>query len=192
MTNFILGLIGAGERKKENNMNRKTHLARLAVCLYSLIPTLLLAQFDWVAYENNPVIDANFDPTSEIIFRPSVVFDGVTYHMWYGKSEAGAVETMGYATSPDGMNWTLIEAHVIAPSTDPTRFDGQDASQGWVIADNDTFKMWYWGNGPNIGNIGYAWSIDGVNWTKVNGSGMDGSVYDRNMDGGTALALVTP
>ncbi|MFQ5864888.1 MAG: FlgD immunoglobulin-like domain containing protein [bacterium] len=173
-------------------MKNKILLVPLVVFMYNFIPTLLWSQFDWEPYENNPVIDENFDPTSEIIFRPSVIFDGVTYHMWYGKSEEGMVETMGYATSPDGIDWTLIDAHVIEPSSDPNRFDSEDASQGWVIADGDTFKMWYWGNGPNIGNIGYAWSIDAVNWTKVNGPGMDGSVYDRNMDGGTALALVTP
>ncbi len=157
-----------------------------------LTPAPVLAQIDWVDADTNPVIDTAFDPDSRSIWRPSVVFDGETYHMWYGKDNGDGVETMGYATSPDGLAWTLVSPTVLAPSTDPNRFDADDASQGWVIADGDTLKMWYWGNGPNIGNIGYAVSFDGINWVKQDGPGTGGSVYDRTMDGGTGLALATP
>lgn len=160
--------------------------------LVMLLPGSSLAQIDWVDFENNPVIDRNFDPNSQKIWRPSVLFDGQTYHMWYGKDDGNGEEKMGYATSADGKNWTLIDPAVLERSSNSSRFDSNDASQGWVIAENDTFKMWYWGDGPNIGNIGYAWSTDGVNWTKVVGPGTDGSVYDRTMDGGTAFALATP
>jgi len=60
------------------------------------------------------------------------------------------------------------------------------AAQGWVTADNDTFKMWYWGLNPTVGenalnSIGYAWSVDGSNWTRVTGPGALGSVYDPDM-----------
>jgi hypothetical protein len=41
-----------------------------------------------------------------------------------------------------------------------------------VIKDNDTLRMWYtgfdrsaWGGNP-IGNIGYAWSLDGIEWNR--------------------------
>ncbi len=163
-----------------------------ALLFSGLLPGLVRAQVDWVEYENNPVIDEAFDPGSTVIFRPSVVFDGTTYHMWYGKEEGGLAEVMGYATSTDGRAWTLVESVVLQPSLDPARFDRDSASQGWVIADGDTLKMWYWGNGQNVGNIGYAWSLDGITWIKVDGAGLDGSVYDRVIDGGSALALATP
>ena len=94
----------------------------------SVLPGSVWGQIDWVDYENNPVIDEAFDPGSTNIFRPSVVFDGATYHMWYGKEDGDGVEVMGYATSPDGMAWTLVDAAVLQPSADPTRFDSEASS----------------------------------------------------------------
>ncbi|MFQ5650313.1 MAG: FlgD immunoglobulin-like domain containing protein [bacterium] len=183
-------------------MRNKILWGPLVGFVYSFIPTLLWCQFDWVPYENNPVIDENFDPGAKSIARPSVVFDGSTYHMWYASGRPlGIIPErgfMGYATSQDGINWTLIDPEVIAPTRDNSRFDQFDASQGWVIADKDTFKMWYWGFNPDFGELGmtsfgYAWSTDGENWTRVNGPGMFGSVYDRIMDGNLeGIGLAAP
>lgn len=172
-------------------MEKNRVLVLLTVSILSLIPTLIWAQFDWVPFDGNPVIDENFDLGSIQIARPSVVFDGSTYHLWYGNRRAVSnleLDFMGYATSPDGENWTLVDPEVIAPSMDNNRFDQLEASQGWVIAEGDSFKMWYWGFNPNFGqfginSIGLATSTDGVNWTPVAGPGMFGAVYDAVMDG---------
>ncbi|MFQ5677037.1 MAG: hypothetical protein ACE5G1_14170, partial [bacterium] len=160
--------------------------------LFMLLPGSISAQIDWVDYQNNPVIDANFDPGSATILRPSVIFDGQMYHMWYDKDGGDGEEKMGYATSADGMDWTLVDPVVFESSSDPNRFDSIEAGQGWVIAENDSFKMWHMGCQTSNCDLGFAWSTDGINWTKVDGSGSDGSVYDRTMDGGTAFALATP
>jgi len=178
---------------------------RLTMFIFYFVPTLLSAQFDWVPYANNPVINENFDPGALEISRPSVVFDGSTYHLWYSNTRSikiGIVEAplncIGYATSPDGINWTLVDTTVFAPTLDNTQFDQIHASQGWVMADNDTFKIWYWGYNPNYGELGmnsfgYAWSTDGRSWTKVPGPGMFGSVYDQVMDGNLeGIGLATP
>ena len=37
--------------------------------------------------------------------HPSVYFDGTTYHMWY-TGVNGSFGQIGYATSPDSINWT--------------------------------------------------------------------------------------
>jgi len=171
-------------------MNKFYKISILLCFLFSLTPFRLYAQVDWIPFSENPVIDENFDTLSISMERPSIVFDGSIYHMWYGKSEANGIENIGYATSPDGINWTLVQAVVLEAT--PNHFDSQNASQGWVIADGDTLKMWYWGEDPSGNNIGYAWSIDGIDWTKVSGSGAGGSVYDLTMDGSAALALATP
>ena len=162
--------------------------------LFFCFPFVLTAQIDWTPLPANPVINSTFDLNADELFRPSVVFDGTLYHMWYGKlnTEGDGDEKMGYATSPDGLLWTLVKETVLSHSDDPEAFDYIDASQGWVISDGDTLKMWYWGNGLDIGNIGYAWSLDGIEWTKVAGSGTDGSIYDKVMDGSEAIALATP
>ncbi len=166
----------------------------LILLLWNVLPDTLTAQTDWTPLPANPVIGPMFDQSADGLFRPSVLFDGTTYHMWYGKANAAGDgdELMGYATSADGLVWTLESPSVLSHSDDPEAFDYVDASQGWVIADNDTLKMWYWGNGLDIGNIGYAWSLDGVEWTKVEGPGTDGSIYDKVMDNSDALALATP
>jgi len=41
----------------------------------------------------------------EQVAYPSVLFDGTTYHMWYGGND-GFNWRIGYATSPDGITWT--------------------------------------------------------------------------------------
>jgi hypothetical protein len=180
-------------------MRLKTILSLFAMAALNLVATGLFAQIDWSPFNGNPVMNENFDPGSIEIARPSVIRKGSAYHLWYGNTRRinnRNLDYMGYATSPDGINWTLVDPAALAPSLDANRFDQLEASQGWVIADGDTFKMWYWGFNSNFGqtgisSIGYARSTDGRNWTRVNGPGTFGSVYDPIMDGGIG-ALVTP
>jgi hypothetical protein len=51
------------------------------------------------------------------VFSPGVIFDGVSYHMWYtGCYRSGATLLgfkIGYATSPDGISWTKDPANPI-------------------------------------------------------------------------------
>jgi predicted GH43/DUF377 family glycosyl hydrolase len=150
------------------------------------------AQTKWDIYANNPVVNESIDLKALSIYDPCVILDGNIYRMWYTRKIGGDLEKIGYMTSPDGISWTLIDTAVIAPSTDATRFDSKKVGQPSVIKDGDTYKMWYWGDGPNIGNIGYATSTDGKTWTKFDGSKTDKSVYDRTGDGAGALALVFP
>lgn len=171
-----------------------------------LQPSMLKSQTNWTNYSGNPIIDSDFDPESLVIHRPSVLFDGDSYHMWYASIRVFIIgidvqvhlNSMGYATSPDGVSWQSVNPVVIEPSFAGDAFDQFHAGQGWVIADNDTFKMWYWGYNPNYGgkrlnSIGYAWSLDGSNWTRVAGSGALGSVYDLDMAGlPDNVGLATP
>jgi len=121
-----------------------------------------------------------------------VVKEGSTYKMWYSGSDdpSGEIDTLqiGYATSTDGINWTKYDD----PSTpdapyaesDPvlttgkagTDWDGDEVWDPTVIIDNDApasqkYKMWYVGEDYTLGTvgIGYAYSSDGINWTKYSG-----------------------
>ena len=158
-----------------------------------LNPCILKSQTNWTNHPDNPVIGGDFDPEALFIHRPSVLFDGDSYHMWYSSVRVFPIANnqfqlscMGYATSPDGISWQSVEPVVMGPSLNSNTFDMWFAAQGWVIADNDTFKMWYWGlnptvEGPALKSIGYAWSVNGSNWTRVAGPGTLGSVYDPDM-----------
>jgi hypothetical protein len=158
-----------------------------------LQPNSLQAQTNWTNYPGNPVINSDFDPGAIAMARPSVLFDGVSYHMWYSSIRVFPIQEnmlhlgcMGYATSTDGISWQSVNPVALGPVFNGNAFDMWFASQGWVIEDRDTFKIWYWGLHPNVEggasqSIGYAWSLDGSNWTRVTGTGIFGSVYDSEM-----------
>jgi predicted GH43/DUF377 family glycosyl hydrolase len=173
-------------------MKLRNSVLLLSLLVIYTLPGKVCAQIDWELYDNNPVFDGSHDSEPYEIYQPMVLI-GDTFHMWYTRKIAnGDYENIGYATSPDGLEWTMVNPAVLNPSDDPERFDSDNVGQGTVLWDEGIFKMWYWGDGPNIGNIGYATSGDGIDWTKVDGSGMDQSVYDRDMDGTGSLALTTP
>lgn len=162
------------------------------VCLL-LSAAVSFGQTSWIPYAGNPVADSTLDPTAASIYDPMILLDGSTYKMWYTRENGEEdPENIGYATSPDGITWTSADTAALLPSGGNTRFDATKVGQGTVIKDGGTYKMWYWGNGPNIGNIGYATSPNGTVWTKVDGANADKSVYSRAEDGSGALALVTP
>jgi hypothetical protein len=87
--------------------------------------------------------------------------------MWY-MGEVSNKQRIGYATSPDGINWT-DHGQVLGPSPG---WDGDTVTGPCVILDNGTYKMWYNGrNGSGTSNcIGYATSTDGATWTKHPGN----------------------
>jgi predicted GH43/DUF377 family glycosyl hydrolase len=158
--------------------------------IISFRPDVLHSQINWTIYPENPVIGGDFDPEALSIHRPCVLYDGDSYHMWYTSvrvfpiaNDQLQLSTMGYATSHDGIYWQSVEKVVMGPRFIGDAFDMLHAGQGWVIAENDTFKMWYWGFNGLVGSssIGYAWSLDGSNWTIVAGPGAFGSVYDTDM-----------
>ena len=127
----------------------------------------LNAQIKWNKYNLNPVVDVSpgeFD--SYDTGHPMVMRDGDTLKIWYAGSDGSACPSwrIAYATSAHGINWS--KQGVVL-----------DVGTGWeqcavmypcVLQVGDTLKMWYAGH-DGIGwhvNIGYAWSLDGKNWTK--------------------------
>ena len=99
--------------------------------------------------------------------NPTVIYDGVQYHMWYSGVQGDYMQG-GYATSPDGTNWTKYFDNPVLPVGLPGSWDELHARPGAVVADGDTLKMWYTGLGTsNHVQIGYAESVDGgITWIK--------------------------
>jgi hypothetical protein len=75
------------------------------------------------------------------VMHPWVVKDGTTYYMWYsGYGGAGNPQRIGFATSPDGINWTKSPANpIIGPVGEPS-----------VIKNGATWQMWYLGAGNAV------------------------------------------
>ena len=152
----------------------------LVVVALLLLGGQLSAQTDcpvWTKYEGNPVLvqssPVRFDET---VIGPSVIYDGTAYKMWYsGRSPTlGRGYRIGYATSGNGVNWTKVDGPLTADCVlDRGDSWDKDAGMPTVLYDEEEedegkrYKMWYWGHNWGMeSDIGYAYSGDGIYWTK--------------------------
>ena len=133
----------------------------------------------WTKHPGNPVMDVGLPGSwDEDIVRPtSVVFENEVYRMWYGGADwAGTTfkGSVGYAESSDGISWTKNPEPVLNPSTYPAAWDSDSLSNPYVVFDGSTYHMWYTGGVESSSttdlSIGYAWSADGLQWTKHRGN----------------------
>lgn len=116
--------------------------------------------------------------------EPSVVYDAAhgLYRMWYsgmGLANGNVGFRMGYATSPDGVNWTPLSSPVLQPAFDGV-WDDTVISHINVVQDpNGWYHLFYFGTSGAVyqqaqnmgavmipGQIGHATSVDGINWNK--------------------------
>jgi len=138
----------------------------------------------WQRYNANPVLLAGTPGSwdDEVVSHSKIILIDTTYHMWYGGTGVSPYYnySAGYATSPDGINWTKYDnpsttnppfAHsdpVLTPG--PTgSWDSATLAGASFFFDGDSFHVWYGGcDSQNWSNgcIGYAKSADGINWIK--------------------------
>ena len=98
--------------------------------------------------------------------RPAVVKNKDGYHMWY-TGQRGGSSSIGYAVSPDGVNWERKRKDPVL--TAEKNWEGVAVMCPDVIyvEQSQLFRMWYSAGEeyePNA--IGYATSLDGINWQK--------------------------
>ena len=127
----------------------------------------------WKKYKNNPVIDlgAPGEWDDFWINAPKVIFHHGKFHLWYwGVNTSGfGGSAMGYATSRDGIHWEKHPANPVMVAGPEGAWDDFYVSNGDVLYQNGTFRMWYGGFGNEDfteGSIGLAMSEDGVEWHK--------------------------
>ncbi len=111
----------------------------------------------------------------EGVFGAQIVYDGIQYRMWYNGYDtqpyyAGNLR-VGYATSPDGINWTKYGNTPVLDLGTSGSWDSFWAYVNTVLYEDGEYKMWYSGfDGLQGLGIGYATSSDGINWTKYSGN----------------------
>ncbi len=129
----------------------------------------------WKKYTLNPVLDIgnknSWDNVS--VDRPSVVIHNNTINMWYtGFIYNGKVleSRIGYAVSKDGLNWKKYPSPILNFTEPWEKFNVQCPNV--IFDENDNlFKMWYSGGEQyEPDEVGYAYSKDGINWTKYDGN----------------------
>ena len=125
---------------------------------------------NWTKYANNPVLIPKFEWEGTTIHEIALIKDENLYKIWYGVNSYPGFFTnsVGYATSPDGINWTKHSQPVLLPG-ESGDWDFYNIHPGTIIKEDNLYKMWYSaGNFVGHFQIGYAESSDGINWTKYN------------------------
>lgn len=149
----------------------------ILLMLILITVTNSIAQVEWTKYTGNPVLtpgssgewdDAGFA-------GQSVLYNEGIYKMWYGASD-GTHFRIGYATSPDGINWKKYDDSLTTDppyaESDPVlglgpgSFESQVVYFPTVYYDGTFYSMWYAGTNGYSDRVGYAWSQDGIVWTK--------------------------
>lgn len=128
------------------------------------------AQTQWTKHESNPVLLPGGLGQSSSLWYNSVLKINGTYSMWYQgtSSPDGSQAQIFYAASEDGINWNKFPDPVLSFG-DSGSFDIRAVQSPYVIFHNNIFKMWYAGIPESGGlrfQIGYAESIDGIQWQK--------------------------
>jgi len=122
----------------------------------------------WMKYTSNPVL--NLGPSgswdSASVYYPTVIYDGITYHMWYSGAD-GINVRIGYATSLDGIAWTKHQTNPVLDIGPSNTWDDDMIWFPTIIQDGGVYKMWYGGKDSTTYRIGYATSPDGITWTKI-------------------------
>ena len=136
-------------------MGCATSVGRNAALGYATSPDGLA----WTKHRANPLLR---DPKEAVIRTTVLKHQGPYYlfasnHQW--TPETGVINRW---TSTDGLHWTDKTA-VLRP-TEP--WEGHYHNVGVVIDEDGTWQMLYTTDGP----FGYAYSRDGLHWTKYEGN----------------------
>ncbi len=113
----------------------------------------------WAKYGGNPVLDvgAPGEWDSDGVAAPCVLVNGSNYEMWYSGVDGSNYARIGYATSPDGINWTRHVDNPILTEGSPGDWDDQGPMGSSVLATPTGYDMWYGGLGfSGTTGIGYA------------------------------------
>ena len=138
------------------------------ITFFFLNAEVLLPQIDWIEYASNPIIQPTTGWESGVVLTPAVIKQGDTLKMWYtGSTSLFNPSSIGYAWSLDGITWTRYGGNPVM-SGRSGEWDDQGIAMPVVISDGDTLRMWYGGGGlsPDEWDLGYAVSVDGINWTR--------------------------
>ena len=109
----------------------------------------------------DPVLSPSLPWDGQASFRPYVIFSQSEYKMWYTGLNSGQYR-IGFATSPNGVNWTKRANPVL--DADGSGWNANGVQHPSVIEDGTGgFKMWMQGSPGFV--FGYSEAINETTWT---------------------------
>ncbi|MEO0091844.1 MAG: T9SS type A sorting domain-containing protein [candidate division WOR-3 bacterium] len=135
---------------------------------------------NWTKHPQNPLLTKG-DSTSwegKWIESPAVLYDNGIFKMWYTGVGYDWKIKIGYATSADGITWTKYPQNPVFDVGEQGSWDDFWVGVPAVIKNGNRFEMWYSAlsqadlsnNRYDTIRIGYAYSTDGINWTRYSGN----------------------
>lgn len=112
---------------------------------------------------SQPVLSSSFIWDNEIVAQPTVLKENGIYRLWFGARSSVTGNTIGYASSTDGINWIKKSTPALT------------ASAGWEYSGvggpeiekiNNQYVLFYHGSVIEPKTIGFATSSDAQTWTK--------------------------
>ena len=105
---------------------------------------------------------------------PHVIWDEQEnlFKMWYSGGEQYEPDAIGYATSPDGLNWTKHPANPVFVANEANEWEQYKVTACQVIKRKDDYLMFYIGfRDIDFAQIGMAKSKDGISgWERYFGN----------------------
>jgi len=119
----------------------------------------------WTKHQT-PLITTTSYGESDIqeVNEPSVIKTADnTYHIWFKDMKTGKFR-IRYATSQNGLDWFVYPQPVL--TGDESTWDKDGPTNPYVLFEGNTYHLWYLSGGSGKWKIGYAFSINGIDWQK--------------------------
>ena len=125
---------------------------------------------NWARVSDKPVLSPEKSWENVAVMCPHVLWDEgeKLYRMWYSAGEQYEPNSIGYATSPDGLRWTKYAANPIFLAEPTNQWERHKVTACQVIPRRRWHVMFYIGfRDEHHAQIGMARSSDGVtNWQR--------------------------
>ena len=157
------------KRKTINQKIRKLRLLLIKIALIIILIIMLYLEiitkknkinfFTFEKYKLNPVLG---DIKTGTVFDPCVIEDkNGFYRMYVSWRKLGKIAV---SLSPDGINWSNMQIVMGKSNSNNWAYNINRAS---VIFKDGIYKMWFTGQNNKKSKIGYAFSEDGYNFTRL-------------------------
>lgn len=128
----------------------------------------------WTRRSDKPVLEPKEEWEKVAVMCPDVQWDenAKSFKMYYSGGEQYEPNAIGYATSPDGFNWTRYNANPIFAADPNKTWEQHKVTACQVFQRGDWFYMFYIGfENEHLARIGVARSKDGItNWERMSGN----------------------